>query len=211
MDKSLKRLLDRAIAVIAVVLLAASASGLAAAAPATGPRAHIEGFHNTLLSVMKDARALGVDGRFDRLEPEVAQRFDVSLMIALATGKHWRAASPPDRKRLEDAFRRFSAANYASQFSDFSGESFETVAVQPGPRQTQLVQTRLNRPDDTPVAITYVTRAAGGSWQIVDVLIDHGISELAIRRSEYRSVLESGGVDGLVRVLETKTTQLLAK
>lgn len=211
MDKSLKRLLARAIVAITALLLGASASWLAAAAPAPGPRAQIEGFHDTLLSVMKDARALGIDGRFDRLEPEVARRFDVPLMIALATGKHWREASPADRKRLEEAFRRFSAATYASRMSDFSGESFETVAVQPGPRQTQLVQTRLNRPDDTPIAITYVTRAADAAWRIVDVLIDHGISEVAVRRSEYRSILESGGVDGLVRVLENKTAQLLAK
>lgn len=210
MDKSVKQpLLDRAVVVIAALLL--GFSWLAEAAPATGPRTHIEGFHDTLLSVMKDAKELGADRRFDRLEPEIARRFDVSLMIALATGKHWREAGPADRKRLEDAFRRFTTANYASQFSDFSGESFETVAVQPGPRQTQLVQTRLNRPDDTPIAITYVTRAIDGAWQIVDVLIDHGISELAVRRSEYRSVLESGGVDGLVRVLENKTAQLLAK
>lgn len=208
MDKILRKLLSRASAALAALLLAGTVA-MAATPPATSPRALVDGFHEVLLTVMKEAKALGAAQRFARIEPEIARRFDVPLMIALAAGSHWRQAGPADRKRLEDAFRRFSAANYASQFSDYSGESFEILGVQPGPRNTQLVQTRLNRPGDTPVAITYVTRSDGTGWHIVDVLVDHGISELAVRRSEYSSILKNGGVDALVRELEAKTAQLL--
>jgi phospholipid transport system substrate-binding protein len=196
---------------IAALFLAASLPSFAATPSATGARTLIDGFHGKLLDVMKNAKSLGISGRFTRLEPEVSRRFDIPLMMALATGKHWREANPADRKRLVDAFQRFSAATYASRFSDFSGQSFETVAIQPGPRKTQLVQTRINRPDDTPVAITYVTRATEAAWRIVDILLDNGISELAIRRSEYRSILNSDGVEGLVRLLDSKTKNLLAK
>jgi phospholipid transport system substrate-binding protein len=208
MDKNLRKLLNRAPATLAALLMM-GAVAMAATAPAASPRALIDGFHATLLNVMKEARTLGPQGRFARIEPEVAQRFDIPLMIALATGSHWRSASPADRQRLEKAFRNFSAANYAAQFSDFSGESFETIGVQAGPRNTQLVRTLLHRPADKPVAITYVTRATDKTWRIVDLLVDDGISELAVRRSEYSSILKSGGVDGLVRVLESKTAQLL--
>jgi ABC-type transporter MlaC component len=41
------------------------------------------------------------------------------------------------------------------------------------------------------------------------VLVDNGISELAVRRSEYRSVLKSGGVSGLIQLLDRNTEKLL--
>ena len=41
------------------------------------------------------------------------------------------------------------------------------------------------------------------------MLLDAGISELAVRRSEYRRVLKTGGVDGLIETLNRKADQLL--
>lgn len=181
-----------------------------AASPASAAQKLVDEFHVTLLDVMKRAKSLGVAGRFQKLKPEVGERFDIKLMVALTTGRHWRAAAPQDRKRLADAFHRFSAATYASRFSGFSGQSFKTVDVREGPRKTQLVRTQIVSPGSNPVGITYVTRAVGGAWRIVDVLLDDGISELAVRRSEYRSTLSANGVTGLVQLLNTKSTDLLA-
>ena len=48
-------------------------------------------------------------------------------------------------------------------------------------------------------------------WQIIDVLLDTGISELARKRSEYSQVLRSEGVPGLLRTLNDKTASLLGK
>jgi phospholipid transport system substrate-binding protein len=193
----------------AIACLTLCTPGLAVAPPKSDARSLIEDFHDKLLKVMKEAKTLGVKGRYARLEPAVAQHFDITLMIALASGNHWRTARPGDRKRLAEAFRRFSAATYASRFSGFSGQSFETLEVRDGPRKTRLVRTRIRQPDDPSVAITYVTRATQDGWRIVDVLLDDGISELAVRRSEYRSILDSSGVDGLVRTLDDKTAGLL--
>lgn len=178
-------------------------------AGAGGARQLIDHFHASLLAVMKQADKTGVEARYLILEPEIAKRFDLRLMIALATGKHWRTAGKDSRNRLSKAFHRFSTAIYASRFSGYSGQSFKTLEVSAGPRKTELVRTQIRRPDGPPVALTYVTRMARTGWRIVDVLLDDGISELAVRRSEYRSVLKSDGVDGLIRLLDEKTANLL--
>lgn len=180
------------------------------ASPASEARKLVDDFHVTLLDVMKRAETLGVAGRYQTLKPEVGARFDINLMAALTTGSHWRKAIPDDRRRLSEAFHRFSAATYASRFSGFSGQTFKTIDVQDGPRKTQLVRTQILRPNDSPVALTYVTRAVGSTWRIVDVLIADGISELAVRRSEYRSTLSSEGVKGLTQLLDSKSNTLLA-
>lgn len=198
-----------AAATIAIAGLIAQPA-VSATSVANSARQLVDDFHLALLDVMKQAENLGVTGRYRKLEPEVGNRFDIKLMVALTTGKYWRAAKPEDRDRLTKAFHRFSAATYASRFSGFSGQSFKTLDVRDGPRNTKLVRTQILRPKDKPVSITYVTRAVGAAWRIVDVLVDDGISELAVRRSEYRSTLSADGISGLTRLLDKKSKTLLA-
>jgi phospholipid transport system substrate-binding protein len=47
-----------------------------------------------------------------------------------------------------------------------------------------------------------------GSWQISDVYLDGTISQLAIQRSEFYSILRREGVDGLVMALNRKVDLL---
>lgn len=197
-------------ALVGLVILAPPVA-FAAGGATGGARATIEKFHASLLTVMKHANTTGTKARYEVLEPEIAKRFDLRLMIALATGKHWRNADKEARGRLTAAFHRFSAATYASRFSGYSGQSFETLGVTNGPRKTELVRTEIRRPEESPVSLTYVTRQGNAGWRIVDVLVDDGISELAVRRSEYRSILKTGGIEGLIGLLNRKTAALLAK
>ncbi len=131
-------------------------------------------------------------------------------MIRIATGSFWKKAAQNQQKRLLEAFIRMSASTYASQFDGYSGEAFKTLGAKPGPRGTMLVATQILRPDDSPVAITYVVKESGGMWRIVDVLLDNSISELAVRRSEYRQMLRSKGMKGLIDLLNSKASSLVA-
>jgi len=173
------------------------------------PQNKVETFHATLISVMKQAKTHSKEDRFKLLKPSVENSFDFKLMIALASGKYWRAATDPHQEELRAAFARFSVATYADRFSGFSGEVFKTLSVVNGPRRTMLVRTKIIRPEKTPIPLTYVTRQRDGEWRIIDVLLDGGISELAVRRSEYRSVLKEKGISGLIGLLKSKTKKLL--
>ena len=186
---------------------------LAMPAPAaeSTARSVVEEFHAGLLEVMKDADSLGIGGRYARLEPEISRRFHLPLMIAIASGRYWRRADTGQRDALVRAFKRFSVGTYASRFSSYSGESFETSSVEPGPRRTRLVHTRINRPAKSPVRISYVLKQFGGAWRIVDVLLDGNISELAVRRSEYRAILKKGGIEALVAILNRKADKLVTE
>ena len=165
--------------------------------------------HDILLSVMKEADALGARGRNQRLAPEIEQTFHLRLMTRVTSGADWNKADTTQRDGLAAAFTRLSVATYASRFDGYSGQSFETIGDRPGPRATHLVDTHILSPGQSPVPLTYVLKQLDGRWGIVDVLLDTGISELAVRRSEYRSILEKGGVDGLIAVLNAKAAELL--
>lgn len=169
----------------------------------------IEAFHETLISVMKEAKSLGIKGRYKRLVEPVTEAFHFPLMIKVATGRFWKRANLEQRDRLLAAFTAMSVGNYADNFDDYSGQRFVTLGERPGPRKTLLVETQIISPGDDPIAITYVMKNIEKRWRIGDVLFENTISELAVRRSEYRRVLKQDGFDGLIAILEAKSRTLL--
>ncbi len=188
----------------AMVVIAPSASWAQ-----SSPSDTVTAFHESLLGIMQEAKTLGVKGRFEKLASPLKQNFHFRLMTQVAAGSYWRKSGPAQIDRLVDAFTRLSISTYASRFDGYSGQSFETEGEKPGPQKTILVKTRIIDPGSDPVDLTYVTRKIKGEWRIIDVLLDTGISELAVRRSEYRRVLKTGGIDGLIDTLNRKADQLL--
>ena len=124
---------------------------------------------------------------------------------------YFKSAGEDYKAELVAAFSHLSISTYASQFDGYSGQSFVTRGEKPGQQNTVLVKTQILDPGSDPVDLTYVTRRIKGQWRILDVLLDGGISELAVRRSEYRRVLKTGGINALISTLNAKAGQLLAE
>ncbi|MCH7957039.1 MAG: ABC transporter substrate-binding protein [Proteobacteria bacterium] len=194
-----------------LLLLAGVLTALPAAAQEDPARAVIQRFQENLLAVMKEAKSLGVTGRYQRLQPRIEEAFHLPLMIRVATGSFWRKADKEQRSRLVAAFKRLSISTYANRFDGYSGQVFEIVDQRPGPQKTVLVKTRIVSPGDSPARLTYVVKEYKGQWRIVDILLDNDISELAVRRSEYRRLLRQKGVDGLIATLNDKADGLVAQ
>ncbi len=173
--------------------------------------AHVQTFQTGLISVMKEAEQLGVQGRFARLKPLVSDTFNLPLMAALAAGPYWKTADAATRDRLVAAFTRMSIATLATLFDGYSGETFTLIDEKAGPQGVTFVNTLLTSPSrPNGVEISYVARQSEGTWRLIDVIVDGGISELKVRISEYNQILKTGGVTALIKLLEDKADQLLA-
>ncbi|HRK95827.1 MAG TPA: ABC transporter substrate-binding protein [Rhodospirillales bacterium] len=199
----------RCVRLLMVIAMAAVLVGPARGLAAGTPIGVVETLHEALLAVMRDAAELSVEDRYARLAPTLSEAYDFETMARLAVGSAWTEASRQQRTALAEAFSRFSIATYAKRFSGYSGERFETIGEKGGPRTTILVETRLIRPADPPVPLTYVLQKRGSGFRIIDVILEGAISELAVRRSEYSQVLRQGGVDGLVRLLNGKADEMI--
>lgn len=196
------------LAVLAVVgVLVAGLPQRAGAADSPVPL--VEDFHATLLSVMQDAKSLGMQGRYDRIVPALETTFAVRTMVAITTVTAWKGASDAEKDAVAAAFKRVSAATYASHFKEYSGQTFDTLGTKDGPRGTTIVETNLNDAGRGAVSIVYVTKKSKGKWKVIDVIVDKGISELALRKSEYRQILRDKGMSGLVATLNEKADDLL--
>ena len=168
----------------------------------------IKTFCDTLLSVMQQAKALGLKGRYAKLDPEVHKAFNLPLMTQLSIGPDWQKLSPDEQQKLIAAFSDLSVSTYAARFDGYSGEHFE---VDSSPTQTAsgtIVKTKLVQTKDEPVDLNYLMRDGESGWQIVDVYLKGTISELATRRSEFSSVLRRDGAAALVQLIQTRADDL---
>lgn len=199
----------RVILVVALVFVSAASflpAGSQAATP--GPSDVVRHFYDELLVTMKNADALGVKGRYRKLEPVVLATFDVPFMTRLSVGPLWAKLSSEQKQRAAKAFARYITATYATEFDGYSGEQFRIVGAQQIKHGT-IVRTQLVKSGGDSVAINYALHDNDAAWQIRDVYLSGTISELATRRSDFTATLRSGGIEALISRLNKKADDLL--
>jgi phospholipid transport system substrate-binding protein len=175
------------------------------------PEKTIGGLNAQLLDTMKQAQALGVQGRYNALAPVLAKTYDIASMSRIAVGQSWDTLQPAQKADVTDAFARMMFATYAKRFDGFSGESFQIVGITDRAPADKMVKTQIVQSNGKPVPINYLMRKTGPDWKIVDVYLDGTISELASRRAEFTSILRAGGPDALIASLRKQGDRLLAE
>jgi phospholipid transport system substrate-binding protein len=179
--------------------------GRAASAPAVDT---IKGFYDTLLAVMKQAKTLGLKGRYEQLDPAIRRAFNLALMTRLSIGPDWQKIPPEQQNSLTVAFSDFSISTYAARFNGYDGEHFE---VDPNPAPTSggvIVNTKLVESDGNIVQLNYLMRDGEAGWQILDVYLKGTVSELATRRSEFSAVLRRDGAEALLQLIQGRAADL---
>ena len=176
-------------------------------AAAPDPQAPVRSFYGVLLTTMQQGRALGESGRYARLEPVVDRTFDIPYMTRLAIGPAWNNLTTAQRQQLVASFPHYVGATYADRFDSYSGEQLQVLGERPFD-EGFMVQTRIVKANGETTRLDYLMRQDHGTWQIADVYLDGSISQLAVHRSEFHSILRREGVEGLVMALNRKVDLL---
>ncbi|HJS86383.1 MAG TPA: ABC transporter substrate-binding protein [Acetobacteraceae bacterium] len=192
------------------VLLGGSAGCLVARAQTAGPVAPIEQLHQALLTIMRQGKATPFAQRATELTPTVERVFDLPFILRVSVGPAWSRLQPEEQRRLLDIFRQYTVATYVQAFDHYNGQRF---IVSPQTRSlaggAQVVHTEIVAPNGEKHTIDYVMRRApNGAWQVTDVLADGTISQVAVRRSDFSSLLSRGGAAALEASLQRKTAAL---
>lgn len=190
----------------------ASAPGAVETASATAPAAApvIDKLHEGLLSVMMDADKIGYSGRLNRLETIVGESFDLKFMAEKSIGRHWKKLNADEQQLWLDSFREMTKATYAGRFEGFSGQSFEVLGEEGANHDTVVVRAILLNPDGEDVNLNYRLHQIDDAWKVIDVYLNGTVSELALRRSEYSTVLKRDGFTTLIKTIDDKTQELAA-
>ena len=163
----------------------------------------IDKFQTELVQVMKDGKKLGYAGRYNKLEPAVVNSHDLPKIARIVVGKEWEKLTEEQQKKLTDVFSKLSVASYAHNFNDFGGEAFAIDSEEETKMGGVVIHSHLTIPDDKPVTFDYMLKEKGASWRIINI-IANGVSDLALKRSEYTAILQREGFDTLIAKINEK-------
>lgn len=191
------------LALVFIFCLFATANAYAQNVTGATAKQVVEKFQAELIAVMKSGKQLGYTGRYDKLYEPVSNSHDLTKIARIVVGKEWEKLSEAQQQKLVDDFVRLSVASYAHNFKDYSGESFVFDSEEETTRGGVVVHSTLTIPDDKPVKFDYMLKEKGTSWRIINI-IANGVSDLALKRSEYTTILQREGFDALIAKINEK-------
>ena len=180
-----------------------SATAYAQEEGAATARQVVEKFQAELIDVMKNGKHLGYAGRYDKLKDPISNSHDLTKIARIVVGKEWEKLSEAQQQELVDVFSRLSIASYAHNFKDYSGESFVFDSEEETTRGGVVVHSHLVIPGEKDVKFDYMLKEKGDSWRIINI-IANGVSDLALKRSEYTAILQREGFDALIAKINEK-------
>ena len=180
-----------------------------AAFAAGTPADVVNAIHAALLNNMKHGKEYGCDGRIKHLQPVVDASFDVPLIAQTVMRRHWSELSDAQRTQLIAEFREVTVVTYASNFNSFGGEAFTTQDTQSLPNGDQMVHARLQPGSGDSVAFDYILHGKDGNFRIINVIAD-GVSDLALRSTQYNALFEKKGFSGLMSWLQDQSKKMQA-
>lgn len=181
-----------------------------AAVPGPAPQELIEKAARGMLQALDAERELvrRDPARVRRLVDEILlPHFDTDYAARLVLGRHWRAATPEQRRRFTEAFYQSLLRSYGASIADFTADRLTMLPFRGDLASGQaIVRTEVRRDDGTRVPVYYTLRATPAGWKAWDVTIE-GISWVRNLRNDVGAEVEQRGLEALISRLETENRQ----
>jgi len=171
--------------------------------PDTTPTKIIKSLHGSLLEAMRGGEKLGFQGRYKLLTPAIENSHDLDFIVKTILGRQWTKLSGEQQQILISHFRELSISTYSGWFKEYNGEKFKYIEQKKMPRDYILVRSQFTRSNGDTVSFDYLLRQNKKGWRIINILAD-GVSDLALKRVEYRSILKQKGFKDFIDMLKKK-------
>ena len=183
----------------------AAPAGMAQVAPAAGGASgSIQTLYAQLTRVEQSHGSFAQ--RAQLLAPTVDRVFNLQTVLQNSLGLRYRTVPDTQKQQLLEQFRQFTVARYVSNFASGGSDRFKVdPAATPSPIPgEQIVHTQIIAGGSS-TDISYVMRQGPAGWQVVDVLLNGNISQVAVQRADFGSSLSSGDATPLIDSLKKKT------
>ncbi len=200
---SRRRLLASSMAIAAV----SSAPGMAAADNVAAAETFIENQGQNLLDVLGMPPG---DDRRAAFRNWIDTAFNLDLIAKLALGPHLQQASPDQLDTYLKAFNEYIVVTYEARFDTFTGYEINVLRGRPAGSKDSIVQTSISYGSDTVPVDFRVRHEDGNDLDVIDVMVSN-VSMLRTQQEEFSSVIQRGGIDGLITSLGQLTDQIQAQ
>ena len=162
----------------------------------------INNLHNGLGNISKDPN------NFDQIFILVKENYDSEKMLEKIIGNTWKKLKKVKKNEIKKVFEEYIAKNYVKRFRKIENPIFEYKETKQVGNNISMVATNL-LVDDEKVSMNYLLEKNDQKWRIFDVLLAGSISEVATKRSEFRSFIKNEDIDPLIEALKKKNNQLI--
>ncbi len=189
-------------------------AGSSAQTASAAPDAMVRDLSNEVLTAIKADKALK-SGDSDRAQKLVDEKVlpytDFQKMTQLSVGPGWRNATPEQRAALTREFRTLLVRTYSGALSQVSDHKVELRPFRAQPTDTDvIVRTQVVASRGDPIQLDYRLEKTDGGWKIYDINI-LGVWLVENYKSQFSSQVNSGGIDGLIKTLTERNSQLAKK
>ncbi len=192
----------RSLIASAILIVALSAAG-AARATVNDASYFINQLGNQAINTLR-ATNLTLDQREARFRGLLSQSFDLRFIGRFVLGRYWRDATPDQKNDYIALYGEYLLQTYSARLGGYSGETLTITGARRANDKDIVVSTVLARPSGRPIAADWRVRMSDGRYRIIDIMIE-GISMAITQRSEFASVTQRGGLDGLLSSLRART------
>jgi phospholipid transport system substrate-binding protein len=193
--------------VVALITLSA-AIGFGSVRAQEAPDALVKRVSQDVISTIKSDPQIqaGNQARIhEMIETKLLPYFDFRRMTALAVGRNWRRATPEQQNILTEQFKTLLVRTYSSALNHYRNETIEYKPLRMNSGDTEVtVHTQVMRSVGTqPVQMDYSLEKTPDGWKAYDVIVG-GVSLVTNYRDEFNTLVSNGGIEGLIKSLETK-------
>jgi phospholipid transport system substrate-binding protein len=180
---------------------------LAAGAQEVAPDVLIKNVTNEVLEIVrndKDIQSGNHKKAIALVETKVLPHFNFTRMTQLAMGRDWRSANAEQQKSLTDEFRTLLVRTYSKALNEYKTQviEFKPFAAKPGESSVK-VRTQVVQSGAKPINLDYYLEKQTQDWKVVDIEVG-GISLVTNYRESFASEVRNGGIDALIKSLQTK-------
>ena len=152
--------------------------------------------------------ASGIRQQVKWIHDGMARTFAVDSRARAILGSHWEDLNPEQRERFVRALRRLNAVSLYGRLmkKGYQGVSEET-GRQPITETTVVIEYQLTSEDGEGAPLRFLVQKGGSGWLIANLEVN-GVSDLALNRTRYRSILEDKGVDALIAHMEERLREI---
>ena len=130
--------------------------------------------------------------------------FDFDRMTRIVLGKHYKDATPEQRKTFSYEFKTLLVRTYSQALFQYSDEKITYIPAIPY-REDMIVREEIDVDAAVPVRLEYFLGKKDGDWKVFDVRID-GISLVTTFRKSYNITISRKGLPVLIADLQKKNS-----
>jgi phospholipid transport system substrate-binding protein len=189
------------------VLLGLSIAGAAPAQETMAPDTLVKNVTNEVLEIVrkdKDIQSGNSKKVIDLVDAKVLPHFNFGHMTALAVARDWRNASPAQQKSLTEEFKTLLVRTYSKALTEYKNQTIDFKPFKMAAADADVkVRTQINQSGGKAIALDYYLEKIGQSWMVYDIEVA-GVSLVTAYRGEFTTEVRNGGIDGLIKALQTK-------